>query len=95
MVAEAHRQLGRPDSAAHYLALIVEEPRSRSDTRGLGWTYSFIHFDLGTLYAETGQRERAMEHFSMFLEAFTRPDSSVAWMREQAQRELQRLTAER
>jgi tetratricopeptide (TPR) repeat protein/tRNA A-37 threonylcarbamoyl transferase component Bud32 len=95
MVAEAHRQLGRPDSAGHYLALTVEEPRSPSGTRFLGWTYSFVHFDLGALYAEAGQRERAIQHYSSFLEAFTRPDSSVTWMREQAQRELQRLAAER
>jgi len=95
MVAEAFRQLERPDSAAHYLALVVEEPRSPGNARLLVWVYSLVHFDLGALYAEAGEHERAIQHYSSFLEAFTRPDSSVAWMREQAQRELQRLTAER
>jgi serine/threonine-protein kinase len=96
LVAEAHRQLGNLDSAAVYFELAI-------DLHGLptGWirnrgnVYSWGHYELGGIYAELGQTNRAEEHYAAFLDAFTEPDSSTVFMRENAERELARLAAGR
>lgn len=49
-----------------------------------GFSHSFAHRRAALAYGRLGAREKALEHWSAFLEAFTDPDPDLAWMVEEA-----------
>ena len=78
LMAEAHEQLGRPDSAAAYLELVLSPARMYSEERTLlGIPYSFAHQRLVLLYARTGRLTDAERHWKIFSETFTHPDPEL------------------
>ncbi len=70
-LADAYLHLGQT-------ALAIRQLRGALRLRD-GWNYFVVaypalNFRLGQLYARTGDRTRAAEHFGRFLEVFTQPD---------------------
>ena len=67
LMAEAYDQLGRPDSAAAYLELVLSPARMSSEKRTLlGIPYSFAHQRLVLLYARMGRLTDAQRHWKIF-----------------------------
>jgi len=89
LMARAYEQLGRPDSAAVYLEMMLS-PLGRVDqehfARGIG--FSFAHRELVLLYARMGRLEDARRHWEIFSATFTRPDPEMAPRVEEARAAL-------
>jgi tetratricopeptide (TPR) repeat protein len=83
VLADVYTHLGHPDSAVVQLEAIVERPPR--------WAYSPAHFNLGRLYAQLGNRDEALNHFTIFLDTFTDPDPEFVWMAEEARAVVERL----
>ena len=78
LVADAHENLGRPDSAAHYFEMVLS-PSGRVDqeyfTRGIA--FPFAHRRLVLLYAQMGRTEDARRHWELLRENVRNPDPEV------------------
>jgi serine/threonine-protein kinase len=89
MVAEAHAQLDRPDSAAAYFErVIAPPPEGGTEFEQVQMASSFAHQRLVLLYARMGRLEDARRHWAMFSDAFTRPDPEMRPLIEQARAAL-------
>jgi len=95
LVAEAYRQLGMADSAAHLYEKLAEVEGSPGEVRGRGYGYPYVHRRLAQMYGELGQDARAAEHWNLFLEVFTDPDPELEYMVTEAREALAALAAER
>jgi serine/threonine-protein kinase len=94
VVADAYEKLGMPDSAAvHFdrLADPVGDPSFWGYVGLRGLTHSFAHRRAALLCGQLGNREKAIEHWRVFLNDFTDPDPEYEWMVEEARAELARL----
>jgi len=90
--AEAEEELGRLEAAADLYTQIAEGYRFGDyEVPAYGLTYSFAHRKAALLYGQLGDRDRAIEHWRAFLDAFTQPDSGFEWMVEEGRAELARL----
>jgi len=83
VLGDVYAHLGQPDSAIAQLEAIVARPPR--------WAYSAAHFKLGQLYAQVGNRDEALDHFTTFLAAFTDPDPEYRWMVIEARAAAERL----
>jgi tetratricopeptide (TPR) repeat protein len=92
-LAEAYARISVPDSAAAWLERIAQWEGQvwGWDDGWRGLTYSFVHFRLGRIYAQAGRPDDAKQHYAMFLDAFTDPDSEYQWMVTEARARLQEL----
>jgi tetratricopeptide (TPR) repeat protein len=88
VLAEAYEQLGQPDSAIYQLRSVLN---GRDDYLWHVLSFSAAHFKLGQLYAQKGDREQALQHYTTFLDAFTDPDPEYVWMVTEARAEVERL----
>jgi tetratricopeptide (TPR) repeat protein len=85
-IAESLENLGMPDSATVHFAALAEAPWIFR-----GYTYSFARRRAALLYGQIGDRQKAIDHWRIFLEAFTDPDPDLEWMVEEGRAELARL----
>ncbi len=89
LVAEAYERLGRADSAAAYLELVLSPARMYSNEQTLlGLPHSFAHQRLVLLYARMGRLEEARRHWEIFTATFTRPDPEMVPLIEEARAAL-------
>ena len=78
LVADAYAHLGRSDSAAAYLELVVAPTRMAPGHFALrGLVYPFAHRRLARLYTTLGDRAAAAEHWTEFTRSFTEPDPEL------------------
>jgi tetratricopeptide (TPR) repeat protein len=85
MVAEAHEQLGRPDSAIAYLELIAEPRRAWVPQHfERPWFYPFAVRRLALLHGQLGHPDRAREYWLRFLKTFKEPDPEFLPLVEEA-----------
>lgn len=61
--AYSHRTMGRPGRAAEMFEAILEDAPERPD-----WVQGFARFQLGMLYADAGESERAREMFARVID---------------------------
>jgi len=89
LVAQAYESLGRPDSAAAYLELLLS-PLGRVDQEYLarGIAFSFAHRRLVLLYARLGRLEDARRHWEIFKETLAHPDPEMRPLIEEARAAL-------
>ncbi len=89
LVARAYESLGRADSAAAYLEMVLS-PLGRADqeyfTRGIA--FSFAHRRLVVLYTRLGRLEDAQRHWRILAETCTRPDPEMRPLIEEARSAL-------
>ena len=88
VLADVDAHLGQPDSAIAQLEAILQ---NHCEWNVLAVPYAAAHFRLGELYAQTGDRRRAREHFTAFLKAFTDPDPEYRSWATEARAELERV----
>lgn len=85
ILADAYVQSGRPELAIPNLESILVRPRARVwDWVLQGFIHPPTRLKLGRLYTETGDTQKAREHYQAFLDTFTDPDPEFAWMVEEA-----------
>jgi tetratricopeptide (TPR) repeat protein len=90
--AEAEEELGRLEESAELYAQIASGYRFGDyEVHAYGLTHSFAHRRAALLYGQLGERDKAIEHWRAFLEAFTQPDPEFEWMVEEGMAELSRL----
>jgi tetratricopeptide (TPR) repeat protein len=90
--AEAEEELGRFEEAAELYTQIAEGYRFGDyEIPAYGLTYSFVHRRAALLYGQLGERDKAIEHWRAFLDAFTQPDPEFEWMVEEGRTALARL----
>jgi len=94
LVAEAYRQLDMPDSAAHFYENAAELKGSGAEILGRAYRYAYLNRRLAQMYGELGQRDRAAEHWNLFLEVFTDPDPELEYMVAEAHEALAELARE-
>jgi tetratricopeptide (TPR) repeat protein len=91
-LAEAEEALGNLEAAANLFAGINNGDHfGYHESQALGLTYSFAHQKAARLFGQLGDRDKAIEHWQAFLDAFTQPDPEFEWMVEEARAELERL----
>ena len=88
LVAEAYEGLGRPDSAAAYFELAMSPLGDAGALRDARIAYSYAHRRLVLLYARMGRLEEARRHWEIFSSTFTRPDSEMLPLIEEARAAL-------
>jgi hypothetical protein len=78
LVAEAYARIGRVDSAAAYMELLLKPTRMAPGHLALrGLAYPFAHRLLSGWYAARGDREKASAHWKTFAETMTKPDPGL------------------
>jgi hypothetical protein len=91
-LAEAEEALGNLAASANLFAGVANGDHfGYHESQALGLTYSFAHRNAALLYGQLGDRDRAVEHWRAFLDAFTQPDPDFEWMVEEGRTELERL----
>ena len=81
VLAEAYIELGQRDSGIRQLDALLQE-RSFEPFNVL--VFAPAHFRLARVRGESGDNERALEHYDTFLDAFIDPDPDYEWMVEEA-----------
>lgn len=93
ILAQAHDQAGRPDSAiAHYNRLLAIPP-GLDGVEGY-WTPR-AHYRLGELYEARGDRENATKHYTDFVSLWREAEPALQPMVEEARQRLEQLVAEK
>jgi serine/threonine-protein kinase len=89
LTARAFENLGRADSAAAYLEMVLS-PLGRVDQEyfARGVAFSFAHRQLVMLYARMGRLEEARRHWEIFSATCKRPDPEVKPLIEEARAAL-------
>jgi serine/threonine-protein kinase len=78
LVAEAYARMGRLDSAAVYMELLLRPTRMAPGHLALrGLAYPYAHRRLSGWYAVLGERERASAHWRAFAASMTKPDPGL------------------
>jgi hypothetical protein len=78
LVADAYDRLGRSDSAAAYLELVVAPTRMAPGHFALrGLAYPFAHRRLARLYTALGDQDAAAEHWKEFTRSLSEPDPEL------------------
>jgi tetratricopeptide (TPR) repeat protein len=91
IVADAYERIGRPDSAAAYLEIIVNPTRVAFPGQYMkGCAYPFALHRLARLYDSMGQHRRAATHWQRFLDTFTQPDPEYLPLVQEARAALAR-----
>jgi len=95
LIAQGYARLGRPDSAATYLEVVLDPVMAlrNSELEARGLISSFAHQRLVILYARLGRMADAQRHWKVFREAFTAPDPEVAPLIEEAKQVLLKAEA--
>ena len=73
---------------------IAELKGSPGEVRGRGYYLPYVHRRLAQMYGELGQKDRAVEHWNLFLEVFTDPDPELEYMVTEAREALAELARE-
>jgi serine/threonine protein kinase/tetratricopeptide (TPR) repeat protein len=85
LVAEAYARIGRLDSAAVYMELLLTPTHMAPGHLALrGFLYPFAHRRLSRWYAALGDREREAAHWKRFSESMTKPDPGLRGLLVQA-----------
>jgi serine/threonine-protein kinase len=83
--AKAYAELGRPDSAAIMMELLLQPIRMPGNAFALrGLVYPFAHRWLALWYTALGRPDRAAIHWRAFIEALRAPDSELAPLLQEA-----------
>jgi serine/threonine-protein kinase len=94
ITASAYEQLGRLDSASVYYELVVRPtrvPPLHYSMRGICYGFAFRH--LAAISERRGDRASALRQLDTLLDAFRKPDSTVAPLLVDARRTRARLVA--
>jgi hypothetical protein len=87
LAAEAYGRLGRPDSAAAMMELLLRPTRMPGNAYALrGLTYSFAHSRLAEWYGQLGKRDAARAHWRVVLDTMQTPDTTVVHYVDEARR---------
>lgn len=81
VLGNAYAQLGQPERAIQQLEALLLE-RSFEPFNVL--VFAPTQFKLAQLRSQTGETERALEHYQAFLDAFIEPDPEFEWMVDEA-----------
>jgi hypothetical protein len=92
MVADAYEKLGRLERAVELFEPFATVDWHRpADIELAGVAYPFVHRRLAHIHTQLDDTARAIQHWTTFLDTFTRPDPEFEWMVEEARAELERL----
>ncbi len=90
LVADAYERLGRPDAAVASFEQVVSPVGLviNRDVEQRAIFYSFAHHRLVLLYARMGRVEDARRHWEIFRQSFTKPDTELLPMIDEARQAL-------
>jgi tetratricopeptide (TPR) repeat protein len=87
LAAKAYSRVGRPDSAAAMMELLLRPTRMPGNAYALrGLTYSFAHSRLAEWYGQLGRRDAARAHWRVVLDTMQTPDTTVVHFVDEARR---------
>src|SRR5690606_14271695 len=91
-VGMAHDAAGRPDSAIVWLERYIAQPDP--DAHPTGNYLPRVHRRLGEIYEDRGDVERAVSHYSAFINFWRNADAVLQPEVEEVRRRVERLTGE-